>query len=77
MKPLGAGGTLLKSRRSGCEFFWLIMTNKNEKYGYSSEDVAQWRNEAQKVQKSLAFLDRETPLAPIVSLISVLNLKEK
>jgi LmbE family N-acetylglucosaminyl deacetylase len=56
-ETLGAGGTLCKWRICGEELFWLIVTNKNEKYGYNSLDVTKRREEIKKVETVTGFTE--------------------
>jgi hypothetical protein len=38
-ETLGAGGTLIRHKRSGGQIYWLNVTNMKEEYGYSKELV--------------------------------------
>lgn len=54
-ETLGAGGTLLKSKKEGNSIFWLNFTDMSEDYRYSSRDVAIRQAEIRKVQKAYSF----------------------
>jgi LmbE family N-acetylglucosaminyl deacetylase len=54
-ETLGAGGTLLRSKKEGNNIFWLNFTDKSEDYGYSAEEVKIRRSEIQRVEKAYSF----------------------
>lgn len=57
-ETLGAGGYLLKERRSGkSQIYWLNITNMKEEYGYSEEKCRNRDNELQEVNRKFLFSD--------------------
>ena len=54
-ETLGPGGSLLRHADEGDEIFWLIMTNKFEKDGFSKDDVDARNKEIEKVAESFGF----------------------
>ena len=56
-ETLGCGGTLLKHKKKKDKIFWLIVTNINEKNGWSKRIVIQRQKEIEKVKKLYSFND--------------------
>ena len=56
-ETLGCGGTLLKHKKKKDKIFWLIVTNINEKDGWSKRIVIQRQKEIEKVKKLYNFND--------------------
>ena len=56
-ETLGCGGTLLKHKKKKDKIFWLIVTNINEKDGWSKRIVIQRQKEIEKVKKLYSFND--------------------
>ncbi len=54
-ETLGAGGTLLKHKAAGDDIYWCIVTNMDEKYGYSREEVRKRNNEITNVAEQFGF----------------------
>ncbi|MGN9133994.1 PIG-L deacetylase family protein [Clostridium sp. HCP1S3_B4] len=54
-ETLGAGGTLLKYKAQRKNIYWLIISNIEEKYGYSKEQVERRNNEIKKVSELYDF----------------------
>lgn len=52
---LGAGGTLLRRKQEGHEVAWIIVTEMNEKRGWTDEQKAIRETEIQKVQEAFQF----------------------
>lgn len=52
---LGAGGTILKHKKSGDNVFWLITTNISEEQGFSKERVESRQKEIDKVANALGI----------------------
>lgn len=54
-ETLGAGGTLLRLARAGCELHWMILTEMQVEYGWSHARVAQRQGEIEQVAARLGF----------------------
>lgn len=54
-ETLGCGGTLLRAREEGDEIYWLIVTNINEKQGFTPKRVKTRRAEIERVSDAYGF----------------------
>lgn len=54
-ETLGCGGTLLRHAAEGAEIYWLIVTEMNEKLGFSKKKIAARAKEIEKVAKEYGF----------------------
>ena len=54
-ETLGAGGTILKFKKSDGKIFWLNITNMKEEYGYTREAVGKRAGEIKKVASEYGF----------------------
>lgn len=54
-ETLGCGGTLLRAREEGDEIYWLIVTNINQKQGFTPKRVKTRRAEIERVSDAYGF----------------------
>lgn len=54
-ETLGAGGTLLKQKKSGDQLFWLIVTHVNAKDGWDEDFVERRKNQINEITNTYGF----------------------
>lgn len=54
-ETLGAGGTLLKSRKKGGDIFWLNLTDMKKSYGYTGIEIQNRARELKKINCLYGF----------------------